>query len=159
MIILIIIIKNILPSSDFCFYYDNFTILDHCYKLNVGKDFRKLFFYCKNFFNRNMECLCDIPCQTNDGLYFPFSRFPIVSRRTPTFAAKSSCFISNLALYSLILFLIIGHTTPIFPIKISSNKTEDNYGKPKSQTNPFYKRDIRIMLYNCIIERDNGRYY
>lgn len=51
-----------------------------------------------------------------------------------TFAAKSSCFILNLALYSLILFLIIGYTTSIFPVKTSSNEAKKtaalNFSKP-----------------------------
>lgn len=50
---------------------------------------------------------------TNDGLCMPFSNFPIVSLRTPTNFAKSSCFISYLARYSLILFFSI-FQAPIF---------------------------------------------
>ena len=36
-----------------------------------------------------------------DGLYCPFSRRMIVSRLTPTFSARSPCFMSSLARYSL----------------------------------------------------------
>ena len=46
---------------------------------------------------------------TNDGLCMPFSNFPMVSLRTPTNYAKSSCFMSYLARYSLILFFSILH--------------------------------------------------
>ena len=42
-----------------------------------------------------------------EGLYFPFSRNTIVSRLTPTFRARSSWVISNLALNSLIRLVIL----------------------------------------------------
>lgn len=43
----------------------------------------------------------------SDGLYFPCSKNTIVSRRTPTLLASSSCVKLYLALNSLILLVII----------------------------------------------------
>lgn len=59
--------------------------------------------------------------KTNDGLYFPFSRFPIVSLRTPTSFAKSSCFMPYFALYSFIRFLIIA--CPFSLLRFQNNKS------------------------------------
>ncbi len=42
----------------------------------------------------------------SDGLYLAFSRNTIVSRRTPTFLARSSCVILSLALSSRIRLFI-----------------------------------------------------
>lgn len=82
----------------------------------------------------------------------------MVSLRTPTFAANSSCFISNLALYSFILFLIIGYTTSIFPIKASSNNAKDNDRSSKPKTNAFCQCNIRIIFNDCIITRNDRGY-
>lgn len=67
-------------------------------------------------FNEPADTFAIFHANTKEGLYLPFSRFPIVSRRTPTNLAKSSCFISYLALYSLILFFII--PAPLFALSI-----------------------------------------
>ena len=57
---------------------------------------------------------------TNEGLYLPFSRFPIVSRRTPTLAASSSCFKLYFALNSFIRFLIILCPSALHPFRNKS---------------------------------------
>ena len=68
-----------------------------------------------------LNTLAIFQANTNEGLYLPFSRFPIVSLRTPTNFARSSCFISYLALYSLILFFIM-FKSPIFPETVVRNR-------------------------------------
>ena len=58
--------------------------------------------------------------QPGQELVVPFSKFPMVSLRTPTNFAKSSCFISYLARYSLILFFIILQPPFFFEAVVSS---------------------------------------
>ena len=55
----------------------------------------------KNFINRTMKCPRNIVSKLQGRIIFSFSRWLIVSRRTPTCFAKSSCVIFNLARYSL----------------------------------------------------------
>lgn len=61
---------------------------------------------------------------TNEGLYFPFSRLPIVSRRTQTLEASSSCFMSKRTRYSFILFLIIICPFSFFPFQNNKCKSK-----------------------------------
>src|SRR5699024_7124102 len=71
---------------------------------------------------------------TNDGLYLPFSKFPIVSLRTPTNFAKSSCFISYFALYSLMRFLIILCSFSFFPFQNDKCNCKHKNGYRKTQS-------------------------
>lgn len=74
--------------------------------------------------------------KSKEGLYLPFSRFPIVSLRTPTNLAKSSCFISCLARYSLILFFIMFKPPTFLEFVISNGKAMYGNGNAPTRSKP-----------------------
>ena len=68
----------------------------------------------------------------NDGLYFPFSKFPIVSLRTPTNFANSACciFLSLRSSCNFVLSIGISITRPFFNPEQGSCK-QLNHSKNK----------------------------
>ena len=70
--------------------------------------------------------------RTREGLYRPFSRLPMVSRRTPTRWARSSWVMLYLARYSFSLVWIIGQPPTLSGDEIELRQSVDHHGHSKA---------------------------
>ena len=97
---------------------------------------------------------------TKEGLYLPFSRLPIVSRRTPTNLAKSSCFMSYLARYSFILFFIMFKPPAFFKSVVPDGNPMYGNSHTPPRSKAIHKGNIGgVLIYKEADQCNNGGCY